>query len=376
MWVLDIVDDKLYAYTLKNSGATYNPNLDLTLVDGAAPGGIWSDGTHIWVVDFITKYGHAYDLPVDLAGSLTVSNSSNVPTVGSPMTVTLSDPDGGVGRLSWQWARTADKTNFTDIAGATDASYTPRAADVGKFLRVTASYDDAEAPDRTTEGLLDCPVVAAVETSEAVKRSVGLHCYNGYVTGIWADETTMWVADTIDNTVYVYDLTGSEITSKSGITYESGVTHDPARSFDLAPHNGHPSDLWSDGTTLWIVDTYDVKLYAYTLGGAGATYDSTKDITLDQENANPRGIWSDGTNLWVADNTDNKVYAYTLTSSGATYNPDGDFVLKSGTGHPRDLWSDGTTMWVVSHSNDRVYAYTLTDARRHPQPRPGPSPRP
>ena len=38
--------------------------------------------------------------------------------------------------------------------------------------------------------------------------------------------------------------------------------------------------------------------------------DSAKDYTLDSENSNIYGIWSDGTTMWVADNADGKLYAY------------------------------------------------------------------
>ena len=63
------------------------------------------------------------------------------------VTASLTDPDGGVSRLTWQWSN-ADG----DIDGATAATYTPVGGDVGDTLTATASYfDAATAEDSTTK---------------------------------------------------------------------------------------------------------------------------------------------------------------------------------------------------------------------------------
>ena len=56
------------------------------------------------------------------------------------------------------------------------------------------------------------------------------------------------------------------------------------------------------------------KVYAYTL--PSGVRDSAKDITLDTANTHPTGLWSDGTTLWVLDYDDGKIYAYTLAGGG------------------------------------------------------------
>ena len=72
----------------------------------------------------------------------TVALSSSDPDVDVPLTAALTDPDGGVARLVWSWARSTDQTAWTAIRGAALASYTPVAADKGSYLRATASYTD------------------------------------------------------------------------------------------------------------------------------------------------------------------------------------------------------------------------------------------
>ena len=74
-----------------------------------------------------------------------VALSPSQPEVGFEMTASLTDPDGGVTGVTWQWARSRDgSTGWTDIAGATSATYTPVQADAGAYLRATASYTDSE----------------------------------------------------------------------------------------------------------------------------------------------------------------------------------------------------------------------------------------
>ena len=71
-----------------------------------------------------------------------------------------------------------------------------------------------------------------------------------------------------------------------------------------------PSGIWSDGTSMWVSDDDDDKLYAYKM--SDKTRDSAKDFdTLTNAgNTTPLAIWSDGTIMWVSDSSDRKIYAY------------------------------------------------------------------
>ena len=74
----------------------------------------------------------------DEAGTLTLSSAR--PRLGTALTATLSDPDTVTGTAAWTWERSAGRSAWTVIDGATAAGYTPVAADTGHFLRVKASY--------------------------------------------------------------------------------------------------------------------------------------------------------------------------------------------------------------------------------------------
>ena len=85
---------------------------------------------------------------VDEPGTVTLSQAT--PRVGSALLATLDDPDGWVVLFKVQWSRadTADGPftvlNFKYISSLRNASYTPEAADEGKFLKVSLFYIDRQ----------------------------------------------------------------------------------------------------------------------------------------------------------------------------------------------------------------------------------------
>ena len=94
----------------------------------------------------------------------TVTLSSMQPVVGTEITARLTDPDGMVSGVMWQWARSADAMDgtFANIPGATSMNnYTPVAGDLGMYLRATASYTDGEGSGKSAE-MVSANAVAAV----------------------------------------------------------------------------------------------------------------------------------------------------------------------------------------------------------------------
>ena len=81
----------------------------------------------------------------DLEEDGKITLSSVQPKVAVELTASLEDSDGDVKDVSWQWYNgTIDDTDLTTnvIDGATSATYTPVADDVGDTLSVRASYTD------------------------------------------------------------------------------------------------------------------------------------------------------------------------------------------------------------------------------------------
>ena len=77
--------------------------------------------------------------------------------VETKVTATISDPDGSVSGVSWQWSVSDSETGtFSDISTATAANYTPAASDADKYLKATATYTDRRGSGKTAS--IDPPV--------------------------------------------------------------------------------------------------------------------------------------------------------------------------------------------------------------------------
>ena len=170
--------------------------------------------------------------------------------------------------------------------------------------------------------------------------------------GIWSDGTTMWVSDSSEDKLYAYGM--------------SDKAHDASKDFNtlIAAGNETPTGIWSDGTTMWVADWTDHKLYAYRM--TDKVRDESKDFEtlIAAGNETPTGIWSDGTTMWVADWIDGKIYAYRMTDKVRDESKDFETLIAADNEAPWDIWSDGTTMWVADFIDDKLYAYNLNTKAR------------
>ena len=106
------------------------------------------------------------------AGAVTLS--SNQATVGDELTAVITDLDGGVTGVTWQWARSPNgSTGWTNIEGATSEAYTPVEDDVGNYLQATASYEDGHGPNKSE---------SAATASEVLALTTDVIGNNGIVT--------------------------------------------------------------------------------------------------------------------------------------------------------------------------------------------------
>ena len=93
----------------------------------------------------------------DRAG--TVALSSPQPLVDTPVTATLTDPDGSISNMAWQWASSPNgSSNWAPISGAASARYTPVDGDVGNYLRAMASYTDGHGAGKSAQAVSANPV--------------------------------------------------------------------------------------------------------------------------------------------------------------------------------------------------------------------------
>ena len=82
----------------------------------------------------------------------TVTLSKTQPRIGVAVTASVTDPDGSISGLTWQWydGAIADSNLETNaIEGANSDTYTPVAGDLDMTLMARASYADGEGEDKS-----------------------------------------------------------------------------------------------------------------------------------------------------------------------------------------------------------------------------------
>ena len=263
---------------------------------------------------------------VDEAG--TVSVSSERPTVGAALAASLSDPDGSLSDISWQWAASSDGSNWSDISGANSDSYTPVADDVGIYLQATASYTDGHGPGKSAHAVME---------RQTAQRDPS---FDGDVTLLTVDENTppgTLVGDAItatdpDGDILTYSLSRTEassfvidgstgqITVGSGtmVDYESG----PARhTVIVSVHDGRDAYGNDDST---IDDRIEVSIDVSNVDEAGTVSVSSERPTVGAALAaslsDPDGSLSDISWQWAA-SSDRANWQDTAGASSSTYTP-------------------------------------------------------
>ena len=127
---------------------------------------------------------------VDEEGVVTLS--SPTPTIDTEITAMLTDPDGVVGAVTWQWSKSTTTTGtFMDIDGATSDSYTPADADEDHYLRATATYTDGDGPAKsemeTTDNVVTAgdPLVVRYDAdgNGEIEKSEVIAAINDYLDG-------------------------------------------------------------------------------------------------------------------------------------------------------------------------------------------------
>ena len=176
---------------------------------------------------------------------------------------------------------------------------------------------------------------------------------NGDPYGLVIIGNEMWVNDEDDRKLYHYNIT------------ESGGISRGSRDINLAPANDHPRGMAVRdirGTKyIYLVDSSDDFVYVYNVTARGL--DTPRGFSLTSGNAEPWGVWIQGDMLWTTDRDDNFIRAHDLSVSGNTLVQRKYVDIAPENSDARGFWSDGTAVWVLDNDDNRLYKYALTSQR-------------
>ena len=204
-------------------------------------------------------------LNVDEPGVVTLSQLQ--PQVDTAVTASLDDPDM-VSVLTWKWEISSDNTNWAAITGGTTASYTPVSGDVGKFLRVTASYADGHGANKTAEAAPDNAVQDVPATNAAPVLPSQLPTLTVTEnTGAGENVGAPVMATDANNDTLTYKLSGVDapsffIVAASGqIQTKAPLDHEAKTTYTVTVTATDPSDESDDVTvTITVTDADEPPL--------------------------------------------------------------------------------------------------------------------
>ena len=260
--------------------------------------------------------GTSTTIDATIAVTITLTNEDEPGTVGisgtqsggSTLTASVtSDPDGAVSNVTWQWARGGAATgSFSNISGATSASYTTVSDDVNQYLRATASYTDTQGSGKSANAVTgeigagnsnpDFGSNTAIRRSLPENSGEGVDVVGGMIAATDNDND-----DTLTYTLTGTDADSFEIDSKGQLKTSAGVTH----NFDFES---------SKKTYTVSVSVSDNKDSA---GNTDAAIDATIDVTIDVTNVNEAPAISGSATRNTPEN-DTAVGTYTATDPDAS----------------------------------------------------------
>ena len=180
---------------------------------------------------------------------------------------------------------------------------------------------------------------------------------NANLSGLWVDASTVYVADSSLRAVLAYDRTTGA--ANSSLHYDTTLH---------AATSSAPLDLWSDGIRDYILfdDGMIREFNRSDQTHAGIAVDES--VLDDAGNDNPAGLWSNGNTVWVVDSIDQRIYAYDLQTGARA--GEHDLLLDRGGGN-RDITSaDGNTLLVSGRSDNdtvvRFYSLVIPDGDSDP----------
>ena len=325
---------------------------------------------------------------------------------GTTFQAGLDDDDGGVSGETWQWERSSNRSSWEAISGATSDTYTAAADVVGRYLRVTVTYEDTRGSGKEASAALtgriedsaDRPISnnAPMFTETALERSVGQGTAAGRNVGapVRADDgdagdVLTYSLSGTDAALFDIDPITGQILTRAVLEYDPDGTN--SYSVQVRVHDGYGPDYQS--TDVGVDATSEVTITVSAAravggvggvggggggGGGGGPSPSILDFEwtvehdideLDSGHDKPTGMWSDGATLWVLENgdgSDDALYAYDLETGERA--PEREFELDGRNRAPRGVWADRTIaiLWVSDSGQNTLFAHDLESGERLP----------
>jgi sugar lactone lactonase YvrE len=296
------------------------------------PSSITTDGTNLYVAD-------------------TLNNTIRQIVISTGVVTTL--------------AGTAGSTGSRDGTGTAALFYNPFGITTdGTNLYVADTNNNTIRKIIISTGVVTTLAGTAGSTGSKDGTGTAALFYNPF--GITTDGTNLYVADASNNAIRQIVISTGVVTTIAGTAGVSGHTD----GYGTVALFNFPSGITTDGTSLYIADTNNNTIRIFVIAtGVVVTLAGTAGVTGYADGTwtaasfdSPNGITTDGTNLYVAD-TNNNTIRKVVISTGAVTTLAGTAETAGytdGTGTaayfsgPRGITTDGTKLYVADSNNDTI----------------------
>lgn len=294
------------------------------------PSGITTDGTNIYVTD---SNNHLIRKVVIATGAVTT-------LAGSPGTSGSFDGTGVAARFLFPSGITTDGKNIY-VADTDNHLIRKVVIATGAVTTLAGSTGMAGSTDGT---------------------GVAAKFYQPH--GITTDGTSLYVADSGNNTIRKVAIATGAVTTLAGSAGVRGSTDETG----FAARFYRPQGITTDGINLYVTDTHNfvIRKVVIATGAVSTLAGDALDLpgTTDGNGAEARfshayGITTDGTNLYVADSgTSRGAIRMVVIATGTVTTLVGGTSDISGAGarlyHPQGLTTDGTKLYVTNSANNTI----------------------
>ena len=198
----------------------------------------------------------------------TITFSADSPTAGTALTATLEDLDGVKTDVdvTWKWESSSDnKVSWNPISDANTNSYTPGTADIGNYLRVTATYDDELGPDKTatdeTSEVLHAPPTnlqpdfAETTATRFIAENTSEDHNIGEPVAVTTNDnvgTLTYSIDTTSANSFAIEATSGQLKTKAALDHETKASYTVTVSVSDGMDDYSSADAVEDDDTITV----------------------------------------------------------------------------------------------------------------------------
>ena len=170
--------------------------------------------------------------------------------------------------------------------------------------------------------------------------------------GITTNGTHLYVADTFNHRVQIFDNAGNYV-SQFG-SYSGADSNPPDGQFD------QPQGIATNGTHLFVADTFNNRVQIFDVTGNYVSQFGNDDSGIG-ELTSPRGITIHNFYIFVTDTNNHKIQIFDI--NGNYISQFGEFGTDDGQFNtPQSLTTNATHVFVTDTSNQRIQIFALTSS--------------